>query len=193
MKNTTNANAWTFTRNSITVNGQTFPASYSLARGGDVYVFTTLRVADGTDMPIRIHVGQDMPMHAEAVAAAKPAEAPAPVQDKPASVREAPAKKADKPVEAPAPVQEAPANKPAPVDKPWIGTTITGKGWNIAFDEQTQRTRVLFQTQPTDAQKAAIESAGFYWSAQLQSWNKKLTCKAYRAAQTLAAALNALA
>ena len=90
-------------------------------------------------------------------------------------------------------MQEAPANKPAPVDKPWIGTTITGKGWNIAFDEQTQRTRVLFQTQPTDAQKAAIESAGFYWSAQLQSWNKKLTCKAYRAAQTLAAALNALA
>lgn len=175
MKNTTNANAWTFTRNSVTVNGQTFPASYSLARGGDVYVFTTLRAADGTDMPIRIHVGQDMPMHAEAVAAAKPAEVPAPMQDKPA------------------PVQEAPANKPAPVDKPWIGTTITGKGWNIAFDEQTQRTRVLFQTQPTDAQKAAIESAGFYWSAQLQSWNKKLTCKAYRAAQTLAAALNALA
>lgn len=110
MKNTTNANAWTFTRNSVTVNGQTFPASCSLARGGDVYVFTTPRVADGTDMPIRIHVGQDMPMHAEAVAAAKPAEVPAPVQDKPASV------------------QEAPANKPAAVDKPWIGTTITGKG-----------------------------------------------------------------
>ena len=29
--------------------------------------------------------------------------------------------------------------------------------------------------------------------AQLKSWNKKLTCKAYRAAQALAATLNALA
>ncbi len=29
---------------------------------------------------------------------------------------------------------------------------------------------------PSDAQRAAIEQAGFYWSAQLQSWNKKLTC-----------------
>ena len=74
-----------------------------------------------------------------------------------------------------------------------IGTTITGKGWNIAFDQQAGRTRVLFQAQPTDAQKAAIENAGFYWSAQLNSWNKKLTCKAYRAAQALAVALNALA
>lgn len=202
MKSTTNT--WTFARNSVTVNGKTFPASYSLARGGDVYVFTTLRADDGTDMPVRIHIGQDMPMHAEAVAAAKPIEAAAPMQDKPAPVQEAPAKKAsrkaDKPAEAapmqdkPAPVQEAPAKKAAaPVDKPWIGTTITGKGWNIAFDQQAGRTRVLFQEQPTDAQKAAIESAGFYWSAQLQSWNKKLTCKAYRAAQALAATLNALA
>ena len=99
---------------------------------------------------------------------------------------------------APAPVQAVPApvqDKPAaaPTDKPRIGTAITGKGWNIAFDQQTGRTRVLFQAQPTDAQKAAIENAGFYWSAQLNSWNKKLTCKAYRAAQALAVALNALA
>ena len=90
-----------------------------------------------------------------------------------------------------APVQDKPAA--APTDKPWIGTTITGKGWNIAFDQQAGRTRVLFQAQPTDAQKAAIENAGFYWSAQLNSWNKKLTCKAYRAAQARAVALNALA
>ena len=93
----------------------------------------------------------------------------------------------------------APAHAPAPVavqapaDKPWIGTTICGKGWNIAFDEATQRTRVLFQAEPTQAQREAIEQAGFYWSAQLHSWNKKLTCKAYRAAQELAATLNALA
>ena len=169
MKNTanaTNTNIWAFAPNTVTVNGHTFPASYSLARGGDVYVFTALRAAaDAPEMPVRIHIGADMPMHADAVAAAQAA------QDKPA------------------PAQD----KPAHADKPWIGTTITGKGWNIAFDAKAGRTRVLFQAAPTDAQKAAIESAGFYWSAQLKSWNKKLTCKAYRAAQALAATLNALA
>ena len=172
MKNTANAtntattNVWAFAPNTVTVNGHTFPASYSLARGGDVYVFTALRAAaDAPEMPVRIHIGADMPMHADAVAAAQAAkDKPAPAQD-----------------------------KPAPADKPWIGTTITGKGWNIAFDAKAGRTRVLFQAAPTDAQKAAIESAGFYWSAQLKSWNKKLTCKAYRAAQALAATLNALA
>ncbi len=245
MKSTTTANTWNFAPNSVTVNGQTFPASYSLARGGDVYVFTALRAAaDAPEMPVRVHISADMPMHAEAVAAAQaakdkpapvqaapaPVDKPAPVQAAPAPVdKPAPAKKASAPAKpaaedkpAPAkrshkskgirrpavpaqPVQDkpsAPAAKPAPVqdkpaavptDKPWIGTTITGKGWNIAFDQQAGRTRVLFQAQPTDAQKAAIENAGFYWSAQLNSWNKKLTCKAYRAAQALAVALNALA
>ena len=259
MKNTanaTNTNIWAFAPNTVTVNGHTFPASYSLARGGDVYVFTALRAAaDAPEMPVRIHIGADMPMHADAVAAAqaakdkpaptqdkpapaqeaapakpsrKPAQAkpskPAPAQDKPAPAQEAaPAKPSRKPAQAkpskPAPTQDKPApaqeaapakpsrkpaqakpskpaptqDKPAPADKPWIGTTITGKGWNIAFDAKAGRTRVLFQAAPTDAQKAAIESAGFYWSAQLKSWNKKLTCKAYRAAQALAATLNALA
>lgn len=260
MKSTTTANTWNFAPNSVTVNGQTFPASYSLARGGDVYVFTALRAAaDAPEMPVRVHISADMPMHAEAVAAAQaakdkpsaqdkpapvqaapaPVDKPAPVQAPPAPVdKPAPAKKAGAPAKAkpaaedkPAPAKRshkskgirrpdvpaqpvqdepsAPAEKPAtvqavaapvqdkpaaaPMDKSWIGTTITGKGWNIAFDQQASRTRVLFQAQPTDAQKAAIENAGFYWSAQLNSWNKKLTCKAYRAAQALAVALNALA
>ena len=206
MKNTanaTNTNIWAFAPNTVTVNGHTFPASYSLARGGDVYVFTALRAAaDAPEMPVRIHIGADMPMHADAVAAAQAAkDKPAPTQDKPAPAQEAaPAKPSRKPAQAkpskPAPAQDKPApaqDKPAHADKPWIGTTITGKGWNIAFDAKAGRTRVLFQAAPTDAQKAAIESAGFYWSAQLKSWNKKLTCKAYRAAQALAATLNALA
>ena len=199
MKNTanaTNTNIWAFAPNTFTVNGHTFPASYSLARGGDVYVFTALRAAaDAPEMPVRIHIGADMPMHADAVTAAQAAkDKPAPTQDKPAPAQEAaPAKPSRKPAQA-KPSKPAPAqDKPAPADKPWIGTTITGKGWNIAFDAKAGRTRVLFQAAPTDAQKAAIESAGFYWSAQLKGWNKKLTCKAYRAAQALAATLNALA
>ncbi|MBQ8708552.1 MAG: hypothetical protein IJ523_10735 [Succinivibrionaceae bacterium] len=229
--NTTNttswtpANTWTFTPASVCVNGRELPAEYSLARTGDVYVFAKLG-----DLPVRMHVGVDMPMYADCLAAAKlaaqaakaaKASAPAPVQDapKPAPVQ-APAKAQDKPAQAPkaakapkapkvpapakaqdkpAPVQDAP--KPAPVQdmhaaivaKPWIGTTIDGNGWRIAFDQAAQRTRVVFDGAPTDAQKAAVLGAGFFWSAAMGSYNKHLTAKAFRAAQALAAALNALA
>lgn len=110
MKSTTTANTWNFAPNSVTVNGQTFPASYSLARGGDVYVFTALRAAaDAPEMPVRVHISADMPMHAEAVAAAQAAKDKPSAQDKPAPVQATPA-----PVDKPAPVQAA----PAPVDKP---------------------------------------------------------------------------
>ena len=101
------------------------------------------------------------------------------------------AKQAAPKAEQPKPV--APAKQAAPVDKPWIGSAIEGKGWRIAFDEQAQRTRLIFDDQPTDAQKAAIDAAGFFWSAQLKSWNKKLTCKAHRAALELAETLKAIA
>jgi len=234
----TPANTWTFTPASVCVNGRELPAEYSLARTGDVYVFAKLG-----DMPVRMHVGVDMPMYADCLAAAKapkaakpaaPAPAPAKAQDKPAPVQDAPkpapvqapAKAQDKPAKAsapkapkapkaakpaapapapakaqdkPAPVQDAP--KPAPVQdmqaapaaKPWVGTTIEGKGWRIAFDQVAQRTRVVFDGAPTDAQKAAVLGAGFFWSTAMGSYNKHLTTKAFRAAQTLAAALNALA
>lgn len=138
---------------------------------------------------------------AKAPRAAKPAKAepapkaadPAPV-DKPADkpARKAKAPKAAKPAKA----EPAPAPKAEPVanaGKPWIGTRIEGAGWHIAFDADAGRTRVVFADAPSAAQKSAIEAAGFFWSAQLKSWNKKLTCKAYRAAQALAADLAALA
>ena len=223
MSNTTTAtaaNVWTFAPDAVTVNGRTFPASYSLARSGDVYVFAAVKAAaDAADVPVRLHISATMPMHADAVAAAeaarkasKPApvkEQPAPVQEQPAPVQDKPApakkprrstaKKSSKPapVEQPAPVKEQPApvqEQPAPIaGKAWIGTTIQGKGWSIAFDADAGRTRVQVDGTPTDAQRSAIEQAGFYWSSQLKSWNKKLTCKAYRAAQALATTLNALA
>ena len=104
MKSTATANTWNFAQNSVTVNGQTFPASYSLARGGDVYVFTALRAAaDAPEMPVRVHISADMPMHAEAVAAAQAAKDKPSAQDKPAPVQATPA-----PVDKPAPVQATP-------------------------------------------------------------------------------------
>ena len=188
---TKTANTWTFSEGSITVNGKTFPATYSDASASDlgVYVFSKLG-----ELPVRVHIGKDMPEYEACLAIAKAAKQPkARLDGQPAPKAAAPAKQ-DKPApEAEQAKAAAPAKQAAQVEKPWIGTAIEGKGWRIAFDEQSQRTRLIFDEQPTDAQKAAIDAAGFFWSAQLQSWNKKLTCKAHRAALELAETLKAIA
>ena len=289
---------WSFAPTTMTVNGRTFGASYSVARGGDVYVFTGVQAAPGAQrIPVRMHITQDMPMHADALAAAKlaaeaeapqaepapvqdapkpakapkaakpkakpapveasKAQAPAPVQDAPKAQTPAPVQEAPKPAkpakapkaakpkpapveapkaQAPAPVQAdakpakapkapkaaKPKAKPAPVEAPkaqapapvqdaaqavckpaadaaqavckaWIGSTITGKGWRIVFDGDAQRTRVIFDAKPTAAQAAAVDAARFYYSPSMGSYNKHLTCKAYKAAQALAQTLAGLA
>ncbi len=94
------------------------------------------------------------------------------------------------PVPAAVPVEQAtPRTIP---EKTFIGETITGKGWRILFDGEAQRTRVCFDAAPTDAARAAVEKAGFYFSAALNSYNKKLTFKAHRAAVALSGDLAAL-
>lgn len=71
--------------------------------------------------------------------------------------------------------------------KDFIGTEIRGDGWRIVFDGDLQRTRVIFpDAAPSPAVQAAVEQAGFYYSRSMGSWNKKLTCKAHRAALALA-------
>ena len=295
---------WSFAPTTMTVNGRTFGASYSVARGGDVYVFTGVQAAPGAQrIPVRMHITQDMPMHADALAAArlaaeaeapkadpapveapkaqapapvdapkaqapapvqadakpakpakapkaakpkpapveapkaqapapvqdapkaakpkpkaKPApveapkaQAPAPVQDAPKAAKPAKAPKAAKPKAKPAPAEAPKAQAPAPVQdaaqavskpaadaaqavcKAWIGSTITGKGWRIVFDGDAQRTRVIFDAKPTAAQAAAVDAARFYYSPSMGSYNKHLTCKAYKAAQALAQTLAGLA
>lgn len=77
-------------------------------------------------------------------------------------------------------------------EKTFIGAEIKGKGWKIFFDGDHARTRVIFAKQPSKAAREAVEKAGFYWSPVLESWNKKLTFKAFRAAQTLAGELKAI-
>ena len=277
---------WSFAPTTMTVNGRIFGASYSVARGGDVYVFTGVQAAPGAQrIPVRMHITQDMPMHADALAAARlaaetetpkadpaPVEAPkaqapapvqdapkaqtpAPVQDVPKPAKPAKAPKAAKPKAKPAPVEAPKAQAPAPVEAPkaqapapvqadakpakapkatkpkakpapveapkaqapapvqdaaqavckpaadaaqavckaWIGSTITGKGWRIVFDGDAQRTRVIFDAKPTAAQAAAVDAARFYYSPSMGSYNKHLTCKAYKAAQALAQTLAGLA
>lgn len=222
---------WSFAPTTMTVNGRTFGASYSVARGGDVYVFTGVQAAPGAQrIPVRMHITQDMPMHADALAAARlaaetetpkaepapvqdapKAQAPAPVQDAPKAAKPAKPPKAAKPKAEPAPVEAPKAQAPAPtqdaaqavckpaadaaqaVCKAWIGSTITGKGWRIVFDGDAQRTRVIFDAKPTAAQAAAVDAARFYYSPSMGSYNKHLTCKAYKAAQALAQTLAGLA
>ena len=129
---------WSFGPTTMTVNGRTFGASYSVARGGDVYVFTGVQAAPGAQrIPVRMHITQDMPMHADALAAARlaaetethkadPTPAEAPKAAKPATVQDAPKAQAPAPVQdapkaakpAKAPKAAKPKAKPAPVDPP---------------------------------------------------------------------------
>ena len=74
-------------------------------------------------------------------------------------------------------------------EKTFVGTVIEGKHFRIVFDGDVQRTRVIIPAEHRDAARAAVEQAGFYYSAALDSWNKKLTFRAYRAAVALAAEL----
>ena len=142
--------------------------------------------------------------HAAPVQAAKKEDA-APVQEpekiqEPATVQElekiqepAPVQEPEK-VQEPAPVQAAKkedtgrdpkaARGPVP-EKTFIGETIQGNGWKIYFDGDAARTRVMFDEKPNDTARAAVENAGFYYSPKMDSWKKKLTFKAYRAAKKL--------
>lgn len=206
---------WKFTPDSATVLGQRFAASYSVAKSGDVYAYVTV-----DDMGIRLHIAKDTPLYhdafdaamtaktaakqpakqAEAKVETKPAQpakqaakaaTPAKAAKQPAKAEAKPAAKAAKQPAKPATPAKA-AKQPDAADKAWIGTEITGKGWRIVFDDATQRTRVSFTGKPSAKQKAAVEAAGFYFSASLKTWNKKLTCKAYRAALALRDTLTAL-
>ena len=80
------------------------------------------------------------------------------------------------------------AAKPTP-EKTFIGQMIKGNHFTIFFDGENQRTRVMIPPEYKDIARQTLDAAGFYFSPRLDSWNKKLTFKAYRAALALAAQL----
>lgn len=233
--------AASFTLDTLSINGQTFPAQYSVTPTGTVYAFVTVE-ENGQPVNLRVKIEPSEAAYAAALAAAQqrtqgvrqpepapaakpkaqrkpkapkaatipasePAQEPAPAAQPEPAQEPAPVAQAE-PTQDPAPaaaepaaeaqpatVQAAPAAQPAPAapDKPFTGTQLTGTGWRILFDQEHNRTRVILDqgTAPAAAREA-VEQAGFYWSAVLGSWNKKLTHKAHRAAQALALQLQAL-
>lgn len=91
-----------------------------------------------------------------------------------------------------APTADPKAARAAAPEKTFAGTEIAGNGWKILFDAYQQRTRIIFADAPTDAAKKVLDAAGFFYSGRMQSWNKKLTFRAYRAAQFVAQELSAI-
>ena len=165
-----------FTANTITCAGRTFPVKYSVTPSGSVMVFVTM---PDSDKPARVRFTPKDEAYPAALAAAKGELSG--IYDQP-----------EMPANEPAPVEiEQPTPRPVP-EKTFIGETISGKGWRIFFDGEAQRTRVCFDAAPSDAARAAVEKAGVYFSAALNSWNKKLTFKAHRAAVALSGELSAI-
>ena len=199
----------TFTRDRLTIDGITRPAEYSVTPAGTVFVFVAVDV-DGQERKVRIKIPADDPRYAAALAAAQEPqpEPEQPAQEQPADVEpEQPAQEQPADVEPEQaqeeqpqeeqPQEEQPARDPkqarGPVpDKAFVGLEIKGKGWKIVFDGSYDRTRVIFKRKPSNAAREALDKHGFFWSPAMQSWNKKLTHKAFRAAQALALELRTI-
>lgn len=188
----------TFTRDSLTIDGITHPAEYSVTPAGTVFVFVAVDV-DGQKRKMRIKIPADDPRYAAALAAAQEPQ-PEPEQAQPEqddAEPEQPAQEQPADAEPEQPQEEQPARDPkqarGPVpDKAFVGLEIKGKGWKIVFDGSYDRTRVIFKRKPSNAAREALDKHGFFWSPAMQSWNKKLTHKAFRAAQALALELRTI-
>ena len=187
----------TFTRDSLTIDGITRPAEYSVTPAGTVFVFVNVDV-DGQERKVRIKIPADDPRYDAALAAAQEPE-PQPEPEQADALPELPAQAKQQPADAEQ--EQAQAEQPArnpkqargPVpDKAFVGLEIKGKGWKIVFDGSYDRTRVIFKRKPSNAAREALDKHGFFWSPAMQSWNKKLTHKAFRAAQALALELRTI-
>lgn len=207
---TENAPVYTFSETTLTCKGLTFPVEYNIISDGSVLAFVILDVEpSGYRHKQKIVIRPNEPEYAAALDAAKAAAAsgkrpenistgyrkiatPAGnIIEKAETVRETPAAETVKPEPAKAARDPKQARGPVP-EKTFIGETIQGNGWKIIFDSEANRTRVIFEKTPTAAAKAATENAGFYYSSAMNSWNKKLTFKAYRAAKALSSQLSEL-
>lgn len=205
------ANTFEFKPGKLTVNGKEFSARYELqsADGKQPEIICIYATANGKSVKIDVPAEDPNFTAARAAFESSPAEVAEAEPVKPERVKKSRVKKAE-PVKAEepaaaeehaAPVQAEPAaaeEQPAPVQaepaavpvKTFAGSEIKGNKYRILFDEATQRTRVIIAEEDRERARPVIDAAGFYYSAAMQSYNKKLTFKAYRAAVALAARLD---
>ena len=193
--------SYKFTANTLTIGEKVFPARYELQDDADMkrgQLYPTVHIwATVDEKAVLIDVPADDPEYYAALKACQETpvdhsteeEAPAQAEEAPQAQEEAPADHS---------TEEAPARDPkqarGPIpEKTFAGTSINGARYKILFDDVAQRTRVIIPQEHRDALRAAVEKAGFYYSPILDSWNKKLPFKAYRAAQALALELDKLA
>ena len=195
---------YTFAADSLTVcgphfpEGKSFPVRYELQDRDEmkrgqilpiIHAFATLE--DGKE--IKIDIPGDDEYYNDAATAMDDAEKAGcsastdPDAADPVEAVEEP--DAADPVEAAEEPQE-PAKERTIPEKTFIGTAITGRGYAIIFDKATERTRVILSDPTNRKARAAIKEAGFYYSPSAKSWNRKLTFRAYRAANALAAQLD---
>lgn len=196
-----------FTASTYNTNGQTFPAEYSITPSGAVIAFVTVQ-EDDQPKRLRIRIDPDHELHPAALAAAQAARDEVPtllstiqrdMQIALAPVDVPAEQEPEQPAEQARPEQEQerdPKQARGPVpEKFFIGLeSLKGRGWHIEFSgpEVYNRTRVIFAQHPGKKALEAVKAAGFYWSPSMKSWNRKLSFKAYRAAQALALELSAI-
>ena len=212
----TKTTTYTFAPDSVTCKGKTYHVEYAIQPSGTVTAFVQLedrrirvRFAEGTAdyTPARAAAEAARAAWTAARAAAEaapvaPAPADKPAEVKPTAKKSATAKKPAKKerreiITTPEVLPVTPAADPkaaraAAPEKTFAGTEIVGNGWKILFDAATQRTRIIFAAEPTPAAKKVLDDAGFFYSGRMDSWNKKLTFRAYRAAQFVAQELTAI-
>lgn len=173
----------------ITPDHADFPAAFEAAKAHlqahlspDLYEEAIARLDSPQEIPAAVPAPQEIPETAQAAPETVQTSQAAPERpQEPQAVQET----AREPLEAVQATQGP--RKVSTGNKDFIGTEIRGDGWRIVFDGDLQRTRVIFlDAAPSPAAQAAVEQAGFYFSRAMGSWNKKLTCKAHRAALALA-------
>ena len=210
---TENAPVYTFSETTLTCKGVTFPVEYNIISDGSVLAFVILDVEpNGYRHKQKIVIRPNEPEYAAALDAAKAAAASGKRHENISTgyrKTATPAGNVIVPEETTGKKQEAPAAETVKTDaakaardpkqargpvpeKTFIGETIQGNGWKIIFDGEANRTRVIFEKTPTAAAKVATENAGFYYSSAMNSWNKKLTFKAFRSAKELSRQLSEL-
>lgn len=175
-----------FTPDGLILEGKTLPARYAIAENDTVYAYIT-SIEYGEECHLTITLSPDHEYHAAAMAAAIQALRPETISEEPPALIEP-----EQPAKPEKPARNPKETRGEVPEKLFAGLEITGNGWRILFDKTYDRTRVIFKEMPSKAAREAVKAAGFYWSPSLESWNKKLTFKAFRKAQALAVQLRAI-